>query len=265
MGREMNQMTIQNLLKRANTLAPIERMLALTRQTKIEHLFQFGQIQFDKNMPFILDVTGMSGAGKDTLLEPLMHSEKIEKVQSVTSRPRRVGEAYEAYIWVRGRKSDESLQMYIEEMIQKYDLVECTYKFETLYGLPRKSLMLASLYANEHHSVPVIKNNVEAIAPIREKLEGKIQLITVCVITNSYMPLLTRIQGRGSDEQLLDRFWEAVETIKNCPGNIDFIFLNPQIPENPQEAIRQACASFAEFINKIAEKELDDLIIVSSI
>ena len=186
-------------------------------------------LEVDSSLKQVIVLTGFSGAGKDTVLDPIVESKEAYQVITATSRKRsEKNEAADKYIWMRERKEDESIDLYYENLIKEYDLIEKDPHYSGLYGLPRSSLLKQGV------GMPVIRVDINGVVNHRRDLSSKgFQPVTVAVMPDSWGQLYNAIIGRGREceEKAIERFYEDVANVELYRENINYFIHNSRFSD----------------------------------
>ena len=199
--------------------------------------------------PVIL-LTGFSGSGKDTVLNPLIESGDAFHIITAVARERRIedGEPENAYIWMRKRNENETEQEYFNNLVKEYSLIEHDFHYGNLYGLPFSSLQ------REGEGIPVIRTDINGVVTLKDILpKYGFQPISIGVMPDSWEQVFASIISRGgeNEEQALKRFKEDVNTIEMYKENINFFIHNSRKQnENGISGLDQAIEAFKYLIKK---------------
>ena len=101
-------------------------------------------------------IMGPSGSGKTTVAEKLCEKNDWRRVRSITSRPRRIGEAEDAYYFVSKR-----------EFVSRNDIIAPGYYADNYYGTTLDEFNKSDLYILEPEGVRSIMTASANIKPYR--------------------------------------------------------------------------------------------------
>jgi guanylate kinase len=199
--------------------------------------------------PVIL-LTGFSGSGKDTVLNPLIESGDAFHIITAVARERRIedGEPENAYIWMREKRSDESEEEYCDNLAKEYELIEYNTHYGDLYGLPLSSLKKGG------SGIPVIRTDIHGVVTLHNVLANYgFQSISIGILPDSWEQIFKVISEReGENEQsAMKRIVEDVDSINMYKENINFFIHNSRKKnENGMSGLDQAIEAFRYLIKK---------------
>jgi len=182
-------------------------------------------VEIDPLRPKVLLLTGISGSGKDTVLDFLLKSKDAYHVTTATSRKRRIesDEPECAYVWMRERRSDESEGEYFDALRKEYQLIESDFHYGNLYGLPLSSLSI------KDSGVPVIRTDINGTITLTRILyDLGFQPVSVGVFPDSWVQVYDSILKRGGEDEYKakKRLAEDFNNIELYVGNINFFLHN---------------------------------------
>jgi len=143
--------------------------------------------------PWILLISAPSGAGKTTLCQSLLQSDKrFRRLITCTTRPPRTGESDgEDYHFLK--RED------FEQQVAQGEFMEYAVVYDHVYGSRKKDVM--NLIQHGYH--PLLNIDVQGAASIREQNLSEqfgVELITVFLCPPSLEELERRLRGRESDQ-----------------------------------------------------------------
>ncbi len=213
----------------------------LDTQYPVKEIFENLPIEYPqvyRNIPLerensllpVIVLSGFSGSGKDCTFTPLLETGDAYHVVTATSRGRRKekGEPECAYVWMRERREDETIDEYYKNLIKEYDLIEKDPHYSGLYGLPRSSLL------KKGEGMPVIRVDINGVVNHRRDLPSKgFQPITVAVMPDSWSQVYESIVKRGAEceEEALKRFYEDVANVGLYKENINYFIHNSRFSD----------------------------------
>lgn len=216
-----------------DTRYPIE---SLYRNLEVEYPNLYCNIGIEKedSKPSVLLLSGLSGSGKDCVLQPLLDSKEAYHVVTATSRERRVfsNEPETAYVWMRKRTESETQDQYFEHLRKEYSLIESDFHYGNLYGLPLCSLTKSG------EGIPVIRTDIKGVFTLKSLLPSYgFQTVSVGVLPDSWIQVYDAILKRGDDiEDAQKRLCEDFNTMGMYVRNINY-FLH-----NSREANIEGCS-----------------------
>ncbi|HBB64583.1 hypothetical protein A3K02_02495 [candidate division WS6 bacterium RIFOXYD1_FULL_33_8] len=179
--------------------------------------------------PIIL-LTGMSGSGKDSVLEPLLESSEAHHIVTATSRPRRIAdnEPEGAYIWMRDQLESETRGEYLEYLKEEYRLIESDDHYGNVYGLPFMSLMKDGV------GIPILRVDINGIINLNKLLPlYRFQPISVGVLPDSWTQVYDAILGRGceDEDEAKERLYEDFNNIEMYVKNANYFIHNSRVSD----------------------------------
>ena len=219
---------LQATAAQINTI--IDEMWSGRRPTPYEHIGIQHEVEMFPGNPVFL-VVGPSGVGKTTFANRLTELGIAQKVQTATTRERKVdrGESEVAYRWLDGNKYDEEGRVVGkltgEELIERYGLLECQEYAGNFYGLPKDNLDKA---IQAGPSVIVCEN--EGVKAITEHLKGKATLVVIQILPENIEQLMSgRMTGRENNEARIRRVIRELTDMKVFANLV--VMNQPVVPE----------------------------------
>lgn len=223
---------------------PQKYLIEKAQVTELPLIYLNREINFKVGLPTVLLHTGPSGSGKDSTISPVF--DKVAAVHAVTatSRSRRTGEnePEDKYIWMRGKRDEESNEEYDLDLIKEYDLVEHFRHSGNFYGLPR-----ASLFDALKKGFPVVRTDTNGVKGILSSLSDEFNIIVTYVVPESYELLWERIYMRDNAEI---RIKKTVEEIEEAPRIANYYVYNP-VNYDGQSGLKVAQDSLEKLIEKL--------------
>lgn len=173
----------------------------------------------------LLIISGLSGAGKGTIVDRLLKDHPDEYVLSIsaTTRKPRPGESEGVQYFYKTREE-------FETMLENGQLLEHAEYVGNYYGTPRQ-WVLDRMRENKN---VILEIEVQGAFQIKKIVP---EAITVFVLPPDMEELKRRLKGRGSetDEEIEKRLMRAEEEIK-LKGRYDYVIVNKTI-ENSVEML----------------------------
>lgn len=233
-------------------------------RTTIELLYTCIPFEFCPDKPTIVCLTGTSGSGKDTIMEPLVDNGTVRHVKTATSRARRYKlhewvdplveedlnacktreeherkiqayaehgyfekiESPSAYVWMRWKRDDESDEAYYSSLVDEYGLVEHDRHYSGVYGLPLSSLEATS----DSSAIPLLRIDINGVQHIRELLSERFNILAIGVIPDTWEQVAAAISERESglqvEEKIAVRLAEDRVSIARYSECINFVVQN---------------------------------------
>jgi guanylate kinase len=177
----------------------------------LEDVFEIQEPEVEAGRPTLFLLIGPSGVGQDTLLDAMTDKGfSYARLRTATTREIREGEEPDAYVWMeKGRGSTN--EEIIGDLEVRYGLLECQNHCGSYYGLPISSVEEA---AADNPELPIIaKNECAGAEEITRNADGRLNVVTLALMPESYRQLFDRIQHRGNTmSRMLDSFRYAVES-----------------------------------------------------
>lgn len=166
--------------------------------------------------PLLVILSGLSGAGKDTVLTRMKKSGvPFTHITTITTRPRRANEKKDVdYHFVSKEK--------FQEMIDHKELLEWATVYGNWYGIPRKPITEALNRGED----TIVKIDVQGAATIKKILP---QAVFIFVTTPSIKELISRLKQRHTESaaELALRMKTAEEEVKKL-NLFDYVVINQQ-------------------------------------
>lgn len=211
---------------------PQSYLLSNAKKTHLPDVYSNKAFIKDPSLPSIACIIGPGGAGKDTLIKPLVQKGAVRFLVTATSRKRREGEPEGAYIWMRGKLESEGQRSYIENLIKEYDLIEYDEHNGNLYGIPKESLARVS-----KEDIPLIRVDATGAKTLGKLLEGVANLLVIFIVPDNLEQIWQRIQGRGQE---MERFLKSIEYIKEAPSVAHFYLHNREGRKEVSQQVLEA-------------------------
>ena len=170
------------------------------------------EVERDPTRSLAIVLTGLTCAGKDTVMDELEALGLVYHVVTATSRQRRDHEPVDKYHWITVREKllNETDDEYIQSIIREHDLVECDIHYGSVYGLPRKSLLV------EGKGIPVVRPDINGTITLQEELPKHGFLpISIAVLPDNWEQMYKIIlENRdGTLEDKNSRFREDIDSL----------------------------------------------------
>lgn len=232
-----------DLLSRMQGADPIKFLITNSRFSEIEQVYINRDTPLDLSKKTIIVITGPTGSGKDTILEPYENDPRFSRVITATTREKREGEDDSEYIWMRKKREDESQQDYINNLIKEYDLVESDFHNDNLYGIPRKSIEKASADGK----LIILKIELNGLRSIIDKFSDKYNIVSIFIVPESYTQIWDRIANRDNQAE---RMSKAVDEVLLAPELVNYFILNKEL-ESPEEGVKKTQVALGSLIDKV--------------
>ena len=166
--------------------------------------------------PLLIVLSGLSGAGKDAVLNKLKESAfPLEHITTVTTRPPRADEKPDIDYRFISRED-------FEKMIEHGELLEWANVYGNFYGVPKEPVRQALGRGKD----TIVKVDVQGVANIKNILP---QAVFIFVTAPSIEEVVSRLKHRHTESpaDLARRTRTAEEELKQLPL-FDYIVLNRQ-------------------------------------
>lgn len=197
---------------------PVPYLLDKAQPTDISLVYKNLPFQKKPNLSSVVCIAGPSGVGKDTLMEPLIRKGLVTLATTATTRKRRKGEDFNAYIWMRGRRKDEDKEGYLNNLVEEYDLIEYDFHNQHLYGIPRENLRKAM-----EHRVALLRIDLTGVKSITKSLGNEANILIIFIVPDSYRQIWER---RGDRKDMKGRLLKDIEYVKDAPDVVHFYLHN---------------------------------------
>lgn len=199
------------------------------------HIYKGIELQPRNNRPLVGILIGVSGAGKDRIMCEMVNQNLFRHIVTATSRLRRFKairkedeehlkeiadsaltqeqynnilnnfeekklatvEPENTYIWMRWMKpSEQTEEVYYENLRKEYQLIENDVHNLHLYGLPRSSLFIPE----DSWSIPVIRTEINGAITLNTIIpQDEFQIINFAVLPDSLDQSQSEIIDRASN------------------------------------------------------------------
>ncbi|MFC1935136.1 guanylate kinase [Chloroflexota bacterium] len=166
--------------------------------------------------PLLIVLSGLSGAGKDAVLNRMKESGcSIKHVTTVTTRPKRANEKTGVDYYFTSKEN-------FQEMIARDELLEWAKVYDNYYGVPRNPIKQALAEGQD----VVVKVDVQGVATIKKILPQAAFIFLTPPVTEE---ALLRLKKRSTESptELVLRTKTAEEEIKQL-HLFDYIVFNRQ-------------------------------------
>ena len=146
----------------------------------------------EPNMPLTVIGHGASGVGKDTALMGARDQGTLVRIQTATTRTRRVerNEPFAAYEWLRDtmpQLAGESDAVYFLRLKQSPRFLEADIHYGNLYGTTVEAVAGALTAQNQHstlpaHPLPVLITEMEGAQTVARNIHGQGNLSNVLIL-----------------------------------------------------------------------------------
>lgn len=285
------------------------------KKTGIPLLYQCREFRPNPMLPTIVCLTGTTASGKDTLLKKLVEEGLVQHVQTATSRKRRYKltnpedtnirkqiaectsvdqynsllnqieidgsihsvEPENAYIWMRRRRPDETMGDYHKALIAEYDLLESDIHYNSVYGLPRRSIEQALATRGE---IPVIRTDINGVKTVNNIFTGKggepgrnkteqnhtanpCNILNIGIIPDSWKQIEEAIRSRASsdasDREIQRRIREDREDIGMYGKLLHYVIQNTRGTVNDRPGLEYS----AELLRRVIMGSVADQQVVN--
>ena len=206
-----------------DTQYPIESVYQ-NLELEYPNLYRNICVEREASKPSVVLLTGLSGSGKDCVLQPLLDSKEAYHVVTATSRERRVvkNEPETAYVWMRKRKKSETEEQYFGNLRNEYSLIENDYHYGNLYGLPLSALTKSG------EGIPVIRTDIKGVITLTDLLPSYgFQTVSIGVLPDSWIQVYQAILERGDDvDDARQRLCEDFNNMELYVRNVNYFLHN---------------------------------------
>lgn len=200
-----------------------------------------------KDLPTIICVIGASGAGKNSLIDPLIQEGQLTQIITATTRAKREREDDHAYTWMRPRYMDEDPEDYQANLIREYQLVESDAHYGNIYGVPLANLQMAT----ESGGLAVMVTENNGAQTITNNLAGQFNVVTVSVVPDSFAQIADRLKDRMN---VAERWTELQERVLSSPEISHFLVHNSEkAPDQTMSGLDYSLASVRMLLTVIRE------------
>lgn len=234
---------VQNFLNSEDAKAydPQSYLIEPSKKTTIPNVFRNPDcpIELTPGKKLIIDIFGPSGVGKDTLTR----LPDIADIRIATSRPRRIGEAETAYVWMDDNHEEENQEAYYKRLSEQYGLVSHAVENGILYGVPQDGLD----YVRDA-DVLTIRMSARSIDMLKANLGDKYNIVSLMVVPENFESLVPSIIQRGNVDKRLN---EVIENMKLGKQHANYFLLNKHISGSDEEVESQIEAGKKSFSNLV--------------
>lgn len=226
-------------------LAPL---FSRERQTNIPLIYSGKHFVRRQGFPLWVSLIGPSGAGKDTIKNLLLRTNKFAYVRTATNRLPRKDENPRDYIWMRAPYEREPLLPYLRSLIKQYDLLEFNFHYGNMYGTPLESIREAILT----RKIPFYCSENQGALFMEQILSPIFDVLIISVIPNSLKEMKKRIHA-GDRNNPQKRIEESLERIRTASQTAHYIVKNSSVPvehgksglESAVSAVKQLLATYS--------------------
>ena len=181
---------------------------------------EFSAYSISKPMPLILVISGLSGAGKDTVINRLKEISPIDFhfVVTCTSRAPRAGE-------IDGRDYHFLSREKFEAMIANDEMVEYSVVYDDLKGVPKFEIEQA--FADEKDII--LRVDRQGMLKVRKIYPNA---VSIFIVPPDAATWLQRLRARNTDteEALRIRIYTARQELENI-NDFDYVVVNDQVDQ----------------------------------
>ncbi len=210
--------------------------------TTMPSVFQIGNVEnprrYIAQRPLVV-VTGPSRAGKDTVLAALMATGAYSHVKTATTRRPRVGEAIDAYTWMRPAHNAEAPDDYLAALTGEYRLIETDVHHGDVYGLPAGNLESIST-----DKTPLLNTDTRGIRSLKKNLVGTFSIVSFLICPPSAEELASRMAALG--HQADGRLTVGQSYLEDAASCVDYVVLN-----RTQQNVTKAASAIADQVHNI--------------
>ncbi len=191
---------------------PIEAAVALVRDTKIALL------------------TGISGAGKDTIKRRLLRSPSFRDIVSHTTREPRANNGQPERDGIDYHFIDQKIA---EEMLLDHKFIEAKFVHGTVYGTSAAELKLA----HDNNQVAITDVDVQGVAEYEQLAPG---CIAIFIVPPDYKTWLERLKKRYATEEDFQAEWPKrhQSAIKELAHALEVPYYHVIINDDLERAVR---------------------------
>jgi guanylate kinase len=208
-------------------------------------------LQIKPDQKFIFIINGVTGSGKDTLLDYLEDRQIGRKATTAVNRLRRPAEPEDKMIWMRQMHADESPATYYQNLINEYDLVEYNIHHNNLYGLPQHSLEQALKEGSA-----IIRNEPNGARTILKKLNDTYNISVLFLIPDSWTQIFERINTPNQKRDNIRTRLEDSLTFLTQSKSITHYYIHNSIDRNlyqnnSNNSIAAMCLQVEKLVHQI--------------
>ncbi len=184
------------------------------------------QIYLRKDLPLFIIVYGMSGVGKDMVIQHAVNLEMLQKVRSCTTRKPRKDEDPNSYIWMNDAEDKklptESIEAYEERLTEKYKLIEFSLHDGNFYGINEQSIEEA--ITNKRSTL--IKTDINGAFSLKKLLVGRANTVIICIHPADPHQFDNVIENQRVGENITAKITTALQTTMQTEFIANYIILN---------------------------------------
>ncbi len=187
---------------------------------------EFSAYSISKPMPLILVISGLSGAGKDTVINRLKEISPIDFhfVVTCTSRVRRENE-------VDGRDYHFLSREKFEAMIANDEMVEYSVVYDDLKGVPKFEIEKAF----EEHKDIILRVDRQGMIKVRKIYPNAVSIFIVPPDAHTWLERL-RARNTDTEEALRIRIYTARQELENI-NDFDYVVINDKVDQAAADII----------------------------
>lgn len=184
------------------------------------------QAYFRKDLPLFIILYGMSGVGKDMVIQQALDLQMIYKIKSCTTRKQRPNEDPNAYIWMNDTEDKklptESIETYQERLTKKYKLIEFSAHDGAFYGISEQSI--EETIANKRDTL--IKTDINGAFSLKKLLSNRANTVIVCIHPADPLQFDSVIENQRKGENITAKVTTALQTTMQTEFIANYIILN---------------------------------------
>lgn len=222
----MTHTSTLELLKYLEQKHNLKDFLAKLPMTNIPGIFRNPNTSYaiDPARQTIFIINGLTGSGKDTIMNHLTKKKLVVKATTAVNRDKRPGEASNSYIWMRKQLSTESDKQYLNNLIKEYALLEYNQHHDNIYGLPRKSLVNAL-----KQGPVIIRNEPHGAQTLIQKLGDQYNIIVLFILPDSWEQIYKRIHRKGQErDNVFTRLQDSKHMLSESKNSTHFYIHNTE-------------------------------------
>lgn len=181
---------------------------------------------FEDPRPLILVISGLSGSGKDTVINRLKDISTIDFhfVVTCNTRPQREGE-------IDGKDYHFISRERFLEMIANKEMIEHSVVYDDLKGVPRFEIENAFKQGKDM----ILRLDYQGMKKIKAVYP---EAISIFILPTDYETWISRLRSRNteSEESLLVRIRTAQKELEEC-RDFDYLVINDQVDQTASDIL----------------------------
>jgi len=158
-------------------------------------------------------------------------------------------EPEDSYIWMRGKKPEETDDEYREALIKEYGLLEHDNHSGNFYGLPKESINPEGTT----NAIPTIRNEINGATSLLERLKNKYNVLVIAIIPDNIEQIGSAVKQRSeiTQKELEQRLMEAKTDLARYNEETHYIVHNTREKVNDTSGLQNTLTLLEELLEEL--------------